>query len=416
MSIHRYMQSILHKQKPGEIRKLYPILKKGQRKGERAVDKILHSLKVEGQKRAVLDSPVTDGWKHKALCLASSLRPITGDLPLLVAVVGLLFLCTILPDNAYYSYFLAVQRTQPSPQLGLDANAVYAFKHRHEDTPAVVSLVEQSYTTSYESLEQVQDVLYTGIGGSDDPSLRFLLPLDTSVYTVEAGDTLSEIASETGLRVDTLVSYNNIQNARRLQLGESLLIPDRDGILHVVSPGEGLDGIAEQYKVDKINILDANNLRTSSLYAEQVLFIPEAEMGDKELRLALGELFNMPTYGVLTSHFGYREDPFTGQRRFHYGIDIANASDTPITAANAGHVIYVGDNPVSYGKYVIVKHDSEFQTLYGHLGHILVAKGDYVGAGEILGYMGNTGRSTGPHLHFSIVRRGSFVNPKDYLF
>jgi murein DD-endopeptidase MepM/ murein hydrolase activator NlpD len=110
-----------------------------------------------------------------------------------------------------------------------------------------------------------------------------------------------------------------------------------------------------------------------------------------------------------------RNDPFTGRRRFHNGIDLAGPIGTPIGAAMPGTVVHTEAQTGNYGKFVIVRHDGGFQTLYAHLDSFAVRKGQYVSQGQTIGSMGNTGRSTGPHLHFSIIRNGSFVDPLGFL-
>ncbi|MGI9256115.1 MAG: M23 family metallopeptidase, partial [Salinispira sp.] len=144
-------------------------------------------------------------------------------------------------------------------------------------------------------------------------------------------------------------------------------------------------------------------------------FIPGARMDSTALKLVLGELFIFPTNGRFTSGFGYRADPFTGQRRFHNGIDLANNPGTSVRASMAGTVVHIESQIGNYGKFIIIQHAGGFQTLYAHLNTIGVNRGEYIYQGETIGRMGNTGRSTGPHLHFSIIRNGVFENPLNYL-
>ena len=139
-------------------------------------------------------------------------------------------------------------------------------------------------------------------------------------------------------------------------------------------------------------------------------------MNEFDYKKAMGTLFVYPTQGRFSSGFGYRADPFTGKRRFHNGIDLANASGTRISATMSGTVADVGDRPSGYGKYVIIKHANGYQSLYGHMSRITVREGQYVYQGTKIGEMGNTGRSTGPHLHFSIYKNNSPVNPLTYLW
>jgi len=145
-----------------------------------------------------------------------------------------------------------------------------------------------------------------------------------------------------------------------------------------------------------------------------VLFIPGAKMRSEDIKMVLGELFIYPIRGRLTSPYGWRNDPFTGARRFHAGIDLAASIGTPIRAAMDGRVSTVGVNSV-YGRYIIMTHSDGYQTLYAHLNSSSVAQGAFVPQGAKIGEVGNTGMSTGPHLHFSIYRNGRAVNPLDFL-
>ena len=129
---------------------------------------------------------------------------------------------------------------------------------------------------------------------------------------------------------------------------------------------------------------------------------------------APGQLFVQPASGRVTSGYGYRSDPFTGLRKFHNGIDIANQAGTPIVAAMSGTVDTAGYNG-NYGRYLILRHADGFQTLYAHLNKVLVAAGDRVLRGQRVGEMGNTGYSSAVNLHFSIFHNGAHVDPSEHL-
>ena len=239
--------------------------------------------------------------------------------------------------------------------------------------------------------------------------------LELSSYAIQPGDTLSQVSTDYNINMGTLISFNQIQDVRRIQIGLELQIPDRNGLLHSVQNGDTISALVDEYNSSFNAILDANSLTSEEILPGQTLFIPGARMDDTELKLALGELFIFPTNGYYTSGFGYRADPFTGERRFHNGIDWANQSGTSVRASMAGTVVHVESQIGNYGKFVIVQHAGGFQTLYAHMDSILARRGEYVSQGETIGRMGNTGRSTGSHLHFSIIRNGAFVDPLAYL-
>lgn len=119
-------------------------------------------------------------------------------------------------------------------------------------------------------------------------------------------------------------------------------------------------------------------------------------------------------YKKFTSAYGWRSDPYTGKRTFHYGVDLAADEGTPIYATRAGKVTkatYDG----SCGYYVQINHGDGFKSIYMHMTHYVVKKGQTVSQGQVIGYCGSTGKSTGPHLHFGISKNGSYVNPANYI-
>ena len=122
-----------------------------------------------------------------------------------------------------------------------------------------------------------------------------------------------------------------------------------------------------------------------------------------------------PTEGFIGSPFGYRKDPIDGTTRFHSGVDIGKRTGTPIFASGKGMVTFVGFED-GYGLYIIVNHGNGFSTLYAHLSSSNVNVGDFVGAGQTIGWVGLTGRTFGYHLHFETRVNGSTVDPQGYLW
>ena len=121
-----------------------------------------------------------------------------------------------------------------------------------------------------------------------------------------------------------------------------------------------------------------------------------------------------PTKGWVTSAFGYRTSPFTGNREFHRGLDIAGRPDTPVVAAADGEVRFAGQRR-ALGRAVSVRHGYGLQSIYGHLAEIHVKPGQNVVRGQQIGSLGSTGRSTGPHLHYQVEVNGTAVNPRNYI-
>jgi murein DD-endopeptidase MepM/ murein hydrolase activator NlpD len=234
-------------------------------------------------------------------------------------------------------------------------------------------------------------------------------------HTVTSGENISTLAVNMGLNQGTIISVNKITNTRLLQIGKVLKIPNQDGILHAVRSGDTLGSIAEKYKVGTEDIKTANELFSEKIRTGTDLFIPGAKLDWVSLQEINGDLFIWPLNGVITSPYGYRKDPFNGNRvQFHTGLDIRGTTGTPVRAAMAGRVSQTGYDAV-FGNYVVISHHSGYRTLYGHMSVIRTRNGAYVGTGERIGDVGSTGLSTGPHLHFMVYKNGVTVNPRSLI-
>jgi murein DD-endopeptidase MepM/ murein hydrolase activator NlpD len=263
---------------------------------------------------------------------------------------------------------------------------------------------------------------YAGIAGAMPVSEERagFIPLDLmetftwETYKVQPGDSVSKIAAARSISMDAIIASNGIANARRLREGETIRIPNMDGIPYTVKRGDTLSKISTAMEAPVEAILDANNMDSDAITVGMSLFIPGARMRSEDLKLALGELFVYPVRGRLSSPYGWRNDPISGARRFHAAIDMAANTGTPVKASMDGRVATVGMNSV-YGKYIILSHGGGFQTLYAHLNTVSVTQGAYASQGSKIGEVGSTGYSTGPHLHFAVYKNGKAVNPLEYL-
>jgi len=125
-------------------------------------------------------------------------------------------------------------------------------------------------------------------------------------------------------------------------------------------------------------------------------------------------LWISPLNGRVSSPSGIRTNPITGRQEFHDGIDIVAVVGTPVAAPRYGQVLAVGYSP-SFGRFVRIAHGDYYVSFFAHLDRVLVEVGDSVSQGERFAYSGNTGWSTGPHLHFGLFRAGQFVDPLAYM-
>jgi murein DD-endopeptidase MepM/ murein hydrolase activator NlpD len=196
--------------------------------------------------------------------------------------------------------------------------------------------------------------------------------------------------------------------------------PDKVGVVHEVRTGESLWRIGRAYQVDAAAIAIANQLEDASkIRVGQKLFIPGAASvrevpaglpapAEGSLRREGPARFEWPLEGVLYARFGPR-----GETR-HDGIDIAAPLGTLVRSAGEGKVLFSGDHK-GYGLIVILEHEDGLLTLYAHNHENLVREGDRIRGGSPVARVGESGRTSGPHLHFEVRQRGAPKDPLDYL-
>lgn len=245
-------------------------------------------------------------------------------------------------------------------------------------------------------------------------------------YTVQLDDTVLGIAEHFKLNPNTVLWANlgDLSNPFVMEVGQILLIPPVDGVLHTVKEGDTVAKIAKLYKATPEAIVGyATNALASAddpLTVGAVLIVPNGDRTPPEQVVAAPSArggtgtsapwraagFVWPSYGRLTQRFWLPAHP---------AIDIGAPTGTPVVAADEGTVITAGWSPVGYGNLILIRHPDGYVTLYAHLSSINVSYGDYVARGQRIGAVGSTGRSTGPHLHFEIQQGGRSYNPLIYL-
>jgi len=265
-----------------------------------------------------------------------------------------------------------------------------------------VEVVEETI----EEKENVEEGTHERIKNEAFPSLYY------RAYQVQEGEMVGGIAARFDVSQDAIISLNKIKNTRTLQIGQLLKIPSIDGILYTVKDRDTISGIAKTYKIDEADILSVNKLKDDVLQKGYVLFLPNAKLDWMTIQEINGDLFVCPIHGRyrISSRYGWRSDPFTKNRSFHNGLDMATYRGAPVFAALAGVVVSTGYSTV-YGNHVIIRHHSGYKTLYGHLNSIFTSANRYVTTATQIGTVGSTGRSTGPHLHFTVYKNGATINP-----
>ena len=247
-------------------------------------------------------------------------------------------------------------------------------------------------------------------------------------YTVQALDTPIGISEQFGIKPETLLGGNAFlsEEASALQPGDILIILPLDGVLHDVLPGDTLEGLAELYIVPMEDIIgyESNNLEFPyRLYPDTQIMVPGAtrqvwfwsapqlpSRPSTSDSIGSGIEAQVQGTGVFIWPVSYRRIT----QNYWYGhpaIDIGMPEGTPVVASDTGTVTWAGWNVYGYGNLIVVNHGNGYETYYAHLSGINVFPGQVVNQGQLIGYTGNTGRSSGPHLHFEIRFFNSALQP-----
>jgi murein DD-endopeptidase MepM/ murein hydrolase activator NlpD len=237
-----------------------------------------------------------------------------------------------------------------------------------------------------------------------------------SVYVVREGDTLSGIAAMFDVSVNTIVWGNDLKRNAPLKIGQTLTILPVTGVRYTVKKGDTLASIAKALHGDSEEIIAFNGLESEVLAAGDQIIVPNGEIPAPAVSPRTSRAVAGGTSSSASQSAGYFMRPLVGGVRTqgvhgYNGVDIAAPVGTPFLASAAGEVIVARSSGWNggYGQYIVVRHANGTQTLYAHASQIIVGVGQRVVQGQVIGYVGSTGRSTGAHLHFEI--RGGPRNP-----
>ncbi|MES2006566.1 MAG: peptidoglycan DD-metalloendopeptidase family protein [Patescibacteria group bacterium] len=248
----------------------------------------------------------------------------------------------------------------------------------------------------------------TGPTGSAAEAVK---PVSTqiSVYTVHAGDTLSGIAQMFDVSVKTIVWANDIVGGK-ISPGQVLVILPVTGVRHTVAKGETLASIAKKYKGDEDEILQYNGLESSKLAVGDIVIIPDGQVLAQPSVVKSSVARTSALHGAggprIDSYYTWPVNGGVLTQGLHGydAVDIGASVGTGILASAPGVVIVARASGWNggYGEYVVIQHDNGTQTLYAHMSAVLVSVGDIVTMNQSIGRIGQTGKATGPHLHFEV--------------
>jgi len=244
----------------------------------------------------------------------------------------------------------------------------------------------------------------------------------TRLHRVSEGESLWSIARNYDVSIGAIVSVNNLTGTRgSLNVGQTLKIPNLDGVMVTVKRGETLSAYANRYGVPVSRMVLVNRLgNAANLRVGLRLFIPGENLSVSQpaastpTRRRPGFIWPVPESRRMGSGFGWRIHPIRRVRSFHHGIDIPAPQGTRVVASKEGRVQYAGWIR-GYGRTVKLEHANNMVTYYAHMSYLAVQTGRYVEQGQTIGRVGATGLATGPHLHFEIRVNGQAVNPNQYL-
>ncbi len=248
----------------------------------------------------------------------------------------------------------------------------------------------------------------TGPGGTTlEVEERISSTDKVSIYIVRSGDSLATIAQMFNVTSNTVLWANDLKSAKDLKVGQELIILPISGIKYIVKKGDTLASIAKKYNGDVEEIRDFNNMPPSAVISVgDEIIIPDGEVA---VSASGGATVSKPAAGKTAS--GYFIRPTKGIKtqglhgKYKTSVDIGTPVGTPVYASAGGKVIVSKNSGYNggYGVYVVIQHDNGMQTIYAHLSSADISTGAKVSQGDLIGKTGNTGRSTGPHLHFEIL-------------
>jgi len=230
-----------------------------------------------------------------------------------------------------------------------------------------------------------------------------------SIYVVRKGDTISQIAQMFDVSVNT-IKWGNDLSSNTLKEGQTLVILPISGVKYTVVKGDTLASVAKKYNGDINEIVAYNNLQTGeALVPGSIVIIPDGEVSSSASTSVSSSVIRLTSSSGLKEYAGYYLRPIVGGVKTqgihgNNAVDLAAPIGTPILASADGQVIIsrFGGWNGGYGNYIVIRHNNGTQTLYAHASKINVSSGDTVKQGDVIGAVGTSGKSTGPHVHFEI--------------
>jgi murein DD-endopeptidase MepM/ murein hydrolase activator NlpD len=290
----------------------------------------------------------------------------------------------------FYPYPLPAQSSPPLPLISRMDSRDAVFRQYMQDVEAARRIL---FSSRQRTLEDIVSSLtiYAYIPGDDE--------------------SLMAIAARSNIPYGTLASINRFSNVEDLVGGQVILLPSIPGIFVPENPETDLERLLFSARIDESHNLGVILSIPREATTERFLFIPGDDFSNTERIYFLNRGFRFPLREFrITSFYGPRVNPVTGTHGIHRGIDLAAPEGTEVYAVRSGTVVDMGEDAI-LGKYIIMSHDNNWVSLYGHLSVIETTLRAELRSGSLIGRVGSTGQSTGPHLHFELRRNGQSVDP-----
>lgn len=235
-------------------------------------------------------------------------------------------------------------------------------------------------------------------------------------YSPREGEDLFSLAARCNIPYAALASLNRLSHPALPETGKALLLPSMPGIFISDEPRSDLERLLAASRLSRQGAESVALTVSRGGAAEIFHFCPGADFSPTERIFFLNAGFRFPLRAfTLTSPYGVRQNPVTGNIGLHAGLDLAAPEGAEVFAAGEGTVTEIGDDPV-YGNYVVIRHGENWASLYGHLRSVETTLRSSVRSGTLIGRVGSTGQSTGPHLHFELRQNGRARDPGKLLF
>lgn len=228
-------------------------------------------------------------------------------------------------------------------------------------------------------------------------------------YTAKETDDLLSIHAATGIPYDTIATLNNIQdNSEKIQ-NRKLIIPTIKGIYAELNPTSTLQILISR---ENAEFVANSNSPCYNFNGHNYKFLSQKRLSSTQRAFFLDSSMSLPLDSIrITSEYGYRTSPVYRTWKFHKGVDFGAKEGTQVYACKGGTVSTCIKNDPIFGNYIILSHSGGMTSVYAHLSKIFVTKGEIVQKGKVIGLVGQTGKATGPHLHFEIRQNGIATDP-----